>query len=626
MRESQFISTNKDKWKSIDEKVKSGNMSAKDLEEAYIELSEDLSLARTRYPNRSVRVYLNNQLSFLYRKIFLSNRFSFKSIGRFYSLTVLKSAALAKNFLLASLLILGLGFATGWIGSLADKDFGEMVLGEHYMSITNSNIENGDPLGIYKYEDANSMFFGIFKNNFKVALLFIAFGALAIVGTVYLLFINGLVLGVFTWIFYSKGLQNEFILTVFMHGALEIMGMVIEGAAGMMIGYGLIFPGKYKRSTAFQIYSVHAIRLFIACIPIILVAAFIESYITRYTELNDMIRGMFIGLSVLFMLSYFVIIPLFVFRKIPKEKLSLEYNRPYIERKDKDNLPVADIKGIFTKSLNETAKNLGKMLLIGLLISTLFIQLLKNVNLDDFKNSMGVNNVYSIGLDLLEDINNEGNPLLTTVKAIVTILLTCIYSWKFIFYTDNNINALILFNLLFISTLLLKHRFLPKILLPKFSIKIIAYILFNVGLYLSGPLSWLYALLSLPFLCHVLALNDDLSLYQLIIIWSKNIFYVTRVLIQSLIIILIIQISITIFIGILLQFTENLHGGISTINNTFSEWMIRGQLIIFPTFIYFFISIQEGFLNSRIESNSGKLTLLRISQIKPKRKLYGVEI
>ena len=86
--------------------------------------------------------------------------------------------------------------------------------------------------------------------------------------------------------FTSRGLTTEYLLTVYQHGTLEILTMVVEGAAGIMLGSGLLFPGTLTRLQSIQNAARKSIVLFMVCIPIIMVAAFIESYLTRFTEMG----------------------------------------------------------------------------------------------------------------------------------------------------------------------------------------------------------------------------------------------------------------------------------------------------------------------------------------------------
>ena len=83
MKETKFIRQNKDKWEKEEKILKDNNAHPDDLSSSFIEITEDLSFARTNYPYRSVRLYLNQQA----QKVFLRvNRtgFSRKRMVKFW--------------------------------------------------------------------------------------------------------------------------------------------------------------------------------------------------------------------------------------------------------------------------------------------------------------------------------------------------------------------------------------------------------------------------------------------------------------------------------------------------------------------------------------------------------------
>ena len=60
MRETSFIKQNKEKWAAFEQDLKKNNVDPDKMSELFVQITDDLSYSRTFYPNRSVRVYLNN--------------------------------------------------------------------------------------------------------------------------------------------------------------------------------------------------------------------------------------------------------------------------------------------------------------------------------------------------------------------------------------------------------------------------------------------------------------------------------------------------------------------------------------------------------------------------------------
>lgn len=309
MRESRFISQNRDKWHRYEQGLNSGKLGAEETGNAFVELNEDLAYARTFYKNRAVRVFLNNLLIPVYTRIFKGKRWTWKSFGLFFTEEVPRMNYAAGRYMLVSLFTVLLGFLIGYFATRYDREFAEVILGENYVEVTENNIAKGDPLAIYKSDDAGDMFVRIASNNLRVAAYFFLFGALFCVGAMYLLLSNGIMLGAFTWMFTSRGLTTEYLLTVYQHGTLEILSMVVEGAAGIMLGAGILFPGTLSRVRSMQNAARKSIVMFLVCVPVIILAAFIESYLTRFTEIPNILRSLIIISSLVLMLYYFVIYP-----------------------------------------------------------------------------------------------------------------------------------------------------------------------------------------------------------------------------------------------------------------------------------------------------------------------------
>jgi uncharacterized membrane protein SpoIIM required for sporulation len=175
--------------------------------------------------------------------------------------------------------------------------------------MTLENIRKGDPMAVYKESRPLGMSLGIAANNLFVALRTAIFGVLASIGTVFIMLYNGIMVGAFQYFFIEKGLFWSSFLTIWIHGTLEISAIIIAGAAGLVAGSGLLFPGTYTRGQAFAVSMRRGLKIFIGVAPIIIVAAFFEGFLTRFTETPDVIRGAFIGVSLLFILWYFVWLP-----------------------------------------------------------------------------------------------------------------------------------------------------------------------------------------------------------------------------------------------------------------------------------------------------------------------------
>ncbi|MEL7121065.1 MAG: stage II sporulation protein M [Bacteroidota bacterium] len=315
MRETNFIEQNKKKWKDFERVLDGQYEDPEKLNELFIQVTDDLSYSRTYYPNRSVRVYLNGLAQKVFFSIYKSKKSHLKKIVTFWTEELPQINYLARKEFRLSLIIFLLSMGIGVFSSMMDPEFASVILGEPYIEMTVENIENGDPMAVYKERGAFGMSFGITFNNLFVAFLSFIAGALYAVGSVVIMISNGIMVGTFQYFFIERDLFWESFLTIWIHGTLEISCIIIAGAAGITMGKGLLFPGTYTRLQAFQRSSRRGLKIMIGITPLIILAGFIEGYLTRFTETPDWIRGLFIFLCLAFILLYFVVYPIVLARR-----------------------------------------------------------------------------------------------------------------------------------------------------------------------------------------------------------------------------------------------------------------------------------------------------------------------
>jgi len=309
MRETSFIKQNKEKWKEFEKILEHKDSDPDKLNNLFIQITDDLSYSRTFYPNRSVRVYLNNLAQQVFYNIYKNKKTRLGRLVSFWTDDLPQLIYTARKEFMLSFAVFLLAFIIGAFSSAMDPEFPRIILGDDYVDMTLENIESGDPMAVYKKKGQFSMTLGITANNLFVAMLTFIMGIVYCIGTLAILISNGVMVGAFQYFFYEQGLLRESFLTIWMHGTLEISAIIIAGAAGLTMGKGLVFPGTLSRIQAFQVSARRGLKIMIGITPIIILAGFIESYFTRYTETPDIIRAAFILLCLAFVLGYFVWYP-----------------------------------------------------------------------------------------------------------------------------------------------------------------------------------------------------------------------------------------------------------------------------------------------------------------------------
>ncbi len=310
MNESTFISNNKHKWQELEDLLETKEKDPDKLQELFVKVSSDLSYARTFYPNRTVRLYLNGLTQRVLDLIqSRKSSFSWSMIVDFYRHELPQQLWRARRAFLVSFVVFALAVIIGALSTAYNPEFTRVILGDAYVEMTNQNINDQDPMAVYKSQGQVDMFFGITLNNIRVAFIAFVMGLLGSIGTVVLLMSNGIMLGSFQYFFYQKGLFLTSFLTIWIHGTIEISAIIIAGAAGLILGDGILHPKTYNRSLSLQVASKRAIRVLLSTVPLFVIAGFLESFITRLTDLPVIVKTSIILLSLGFIIYHFIIYP-----------------------------------------------------------------------------------------------------------------------------------------------------------------------------------------------------------------------------------------------------------------------------------------------------------------------------
>lgn len=310
MKETVFIQKNNLRWKEIESIVNNqDNIEPDKVYELYIQLTDDLAYAQTYYKNSKTNFYLNNLAGSVYHVIYKNKKIKKNQFIWFWKYNYPLLAAKYKRFILYSFLVTFVAFIIGFVSAKYDTGFVRLILGDSYVNMTVSNIEKGDPLAVYKSMNNVDSFIAIALNNIYVSFIAFIGGLLFTFGTLWMLITNGIMLGAFLYIFYEKGLLVNALGVVFIHGTLEMFAIIVAGAAGFILGTSFILPGTFKRSVSFLRGTKEGIYLVGGLVPVFLLAAFFEGFVTRYTDMPYFIKAIIIVLSLIFIIFYYFIYP-----------------------------------------------------------------------------------------------------------------------------------------------------------------------------------------------------------------------------------------------------------------------------------------------------------------------------
>lgn len=328
MREVAFIKQNKEKWLSFERAIVNKNVNDPDiLASQYISVINDLAYAQTYYPKSAVIRYLNQLSANAYQKIYKTKTTDTSRIISFWKTEVPLICYQYRSFIYIAFAVFFTFTFIGAISAANDGEFVRSILGDNYVNMSLENIEAGDPVAVYKSGSNWGSFIGITINNLKVGIIAFVLGVFLGIGTLYIMFKNCIMLGSFQYFFYDKGVFWESVRGIWIHGAMEIFAIVIECAAGLILGASILFPATHSRYTSFKIGAKTGIKILISTFPFTFAAGFLEGFITRYSNIMPHWLSVSIILITLSIISYYYLIyPFKIQKQVTKTpNLSLSY-------------------------------------------------------------------------------------------------------------------------------------------------------------------------------------------------------------------------------------------------------------------------------------------------------------
>jgi uncharacterized membrane protein SpoIIM required for sporulation len=285
MISNRWIEQRKNSWSRLDaltHQVESsgiGSLSGGELREfglLYRQVAADLSAVRSDRASGTFEEYLNQLLSRAHNRIYSGRKSSLRSVVRFMAFEYPCVFRRLFPYVAASLLIFLAGAALGTLLSLSRPQFERLSLPPNVLqSIDRHEMWTHSLLSVKPQASS-----AILTNNISVCFATFTGGILGTLGTIYLLFNNGLLMGVISTACARAHMTLELYSFVAAHGALELPSIFIAGAAGLRLGVGLLFPGMLRRKDSLVLGAREAVRLLAGVIPLLFVAGILEAFVS----------------------------------------------------------------------------------------------------------------------------------------------------------------------------------------------------------------------------------------------------------------------------------------------------------------------------------------------------------
>jgi uncharacterized membrane protein SpoIIM required for sporulation len=156
---------------------------------------------------------------------------------------------LRPTILITVALFLGMGLL-GWLLVSSNPELASLIASEEMIEqVQRGELWTDDILNIIP---SSVLSFRLMANNIMVSLFAFALGALYGLGTIYIISLNGFMLGGIFAFTANYDLAGRLFSFVIAHGVVELSVICLAGAAGIQLGHALVHPGLKTRMAAFR--------------------------------------------------------------------------------------------------------------------------------------------------------------------------------------------------------------------------------------------------------------------------------------------------------------------------------------------------------------------------------------
>lgn len=240
----------------------------------YRQAASDLSALRQDPTARAYTEHVNQLLARAHHIIYSSRRTTFRTIFHFLRDEYPAIFQSQIRYVLLSLAVTLGGALLGAVLTVARPQFMRQMLGPQMVD----TIERHEMWTHSVVTVAPVMSSFLMTHNLTVSFLAFATGIVFGLGTLYFMFINGLLLGVIGVACQQHGMSIDLWSFVAPHGALELPSIILAGAAGLRLGHGVLIPGIYRWRDSVAKAGVEATRLVVGIIPLLVIAGTLEGF------------------------------------------------------------------------------------------------------------------------------------------------------------------------------------------------------------------------------------------------------------------------------------------------------------------------------------------------------------
>jgi len=317
MRQDEFVQRYQSHWQAFAQQLEQMEASKirvkesafrREFPQLYRQLCYCLALAKSRHYSPNLVNYLDDLVLRGHQIFYRGQRHFLQKIIRFIMAGFAQAVRRHWRYLLAASLIFYLPAIISFTLTQYFPEFVYVIVPQEQVAMIEKMYQPSQEIfGRERSSDSDFLMFGHYiRNNIGIAFQTFAGGIVFTLGSLFYLTFNGLFFGTLSSHMLNENLQQTFFSFVSGHAAFELTGIVISGAAGLMLGWSLIAPGNYSRKQALVNAGRKAVKLMYGAIFFLLIAAFIEAFWSSSSSVDAMVKYWVAAGLWSFVLLYFI--------------------------------------------------------------------------------------------------------------------------------------------------------------------------------------------------------------------------------------------------------------------------------------------------------------------------------
>jgi uncharacterized membrane protein SpoIIM required for sporulation len=246
--------------------------------ESYRGVARDLATARRLAPNSRTSAGLESLYAQLHALISRAPRGGTAGLLDLLRADIPLAARELRPRIAGMALLMSLSAAAGWWLINAFPTLIGLFAGEAMIA----RVEQGHlwTEGILNITPSSVMSVGILANNIVVSVLAFCAGIFFGLGTLYLVALNGLMLGAVFAFVHQHGLAGALFSFIIAHGPVELSVICVAGATGIALGESIIRPALATRRDSFQACAHRVAPVLLLCAALLVGCGLIEGFVS----------------------------------------------------------------------------------------------------------------------------------------------------------------------------------------------------------------------------------------------------------------------------------------------------------------------------------------------------------